>query len=174
MPPAPPWSCCGTSSWTRWTGGRRLKRSAQTHDPHRYYPLCHWFALRGRHPGRTPFPQQARGRLVQFFDHCRRRRPVHQWSGGNPAARAGQGGTIYTLPQYGSSLRIAVDGLSAVFLGLIAVIAVFSSLYSIRYMTHYHDYGVGRFYPSFQFFIAACTASWPTATLCFSSVCSGS
>jgi formate hydrogenlyase subunit 3/multisubunit Na+/H+ antiporter MnhD subunit len=62
--------------------------------------------------------------------------------------------TIYTLPQYGSSLRIAVDGLSAVFLGLIAVIAVFSSLYSIRYMTHYHDYGVGRFYPNFQFFIA--------------------
>ncbi len=62
--------------------------------------------------------------------------------------------TIYTLPQYGSSLRIAVDGLSAVFLGLIAVIAVFSSLYSIRYMTHYQDYGVGRFYPNFQFFIA--------------------
>jgi formate hydrogenlyase subunit 3/multisubunit Na+/H+ antiporter MnhD subunit len=62
--------------------------------------------------------------------------------------------TIYTLPQYGSALRIAVDGLSAVFLGLIAVIAVFSSLYSIRYMTHYHDYGVGRFYPNFQFFIA--------------------
>ncbi len=62
--------------------------------------------------------------------------------------------TIYALPQYGSSLRIAVDGLSAVFIGLIAVIAVFSSLYSIRYMTHYHDYGVGRFYPNFQFFIA--------------------
>ena len=62
--------------------------------------------------------------------------------------------TILTLPRYGSALRIAVDGLSAVFLGLIAVIAVFSSLYSIRYMTHYHDYGVGRFYPNFQFFIA--------------------
>ena len=62
--------------------------------------------------------------------------------------------TIYTLPEYGSALRIAVDGLSAVFLGLIAVIALFSALYSIRYMTHYHDYGVGRFYPNFQFFIA--------------------
>lgn len=62
--------------------------------------------------------------------------------------------TIYTLPQYGSALRISVDGLSAVFLGLIATIAIFSSFYAIRYMTHYHDYGVGRFYPYFQFFVA--------------------
>jgi len=62
--------------------------------------------------------------------------------------------TIYALPQYGSALRISVDGLSAVFLGLIATIAIFSSFYAIRYMTHYHDYGVGRFYPYFQFFVA--------------------
>ena len=68
--------------------------------------------------------------------------------GPSPAA------TIYALPQYGSALRIYVDGLSAVFLGLIATIAIFSSFYSIRYMTHYEDYGVGRFYPYFQFFIA--------------------
>jgi hydrogenase-4 component B len=62
--------------------------------------------------------------------------------------------TIYTLSHYGSALRISVDGLSAVFLGLIATIAIFSSFYAIRYMTYYQDYGVGRFYPSFQFFIA--------------------
>jgi hydrogenase-4 component B len=62
--------------------------------------------------------------------------------------------TIYALPQYGSALRISIDGLSAVFLGLIATIAILSSFYSIRYMTHYQDYGVGRFYPYFQFFIA--------------------
>jgi formate hydrogenlyase subunit 3/multisubunit Na+/H+ antiporter MnhD subunit len=68
--------------------------------------------------------------------------------GSSPAA------TIYVLPQYGSALRISVDGLSAVFLGLIATIAILSSFYSIRYMDHYHDYGVGRFYPYFQFFIA--------------------
>jgi hydrogenase-4 component B len=68
--------------------------------------------------------------------------------GPSPAA------TIYALPQYGSALRISVDGLSAVFLGLIATIAILSSFYSIRYMDHYHDYGVGRFYPYFQFFIA--------------------
>jgi formate hydrogenlyase subunit 3/multisubunit Na+/H+ antiporter MnhD subunit len=61
--------------------------------------------------------------------------------------------TIYSLPQYGSALRIYVDGLSAIFLGLIATIAILSSLYAIRYMDHYHDYGVGRFYPYFQFFI---------------------
>jgi formate hydrogenlyase subunit 3/multisubunit Na+/H+ antiporter MnhD subunit len=62
--------------------------------------------------------------------------------------------TIYSLPQYGSALRISVDGLSAIFLGLIATIAILSSFYSIRYMTHYDDYGVGRFYPYFQFFAA--------------------
>ena len=67
-----------------------------------------------------------------------------------PAAAA----TIYTLPLYGSALRISVDGLSAVFLGLISTIAILSSFYSIRYMTHYQEYGVGRFYPYFQFFIA--------------------
>jgi hydrogenase-4 component B len=62
--------------------------------------------------------------------------------------------TIYALPQYGSALRISIDGLSAVFLGLIGTIAILSSFYAIRYMTHYHDYSVGRFYPYFQFFIA--------------------
>jgi hydrogenase-4 component B len=64
------------------------------------------------------------------------------------------GVTIYALPQYGSALRFSIDGLSAVFLGLIATIAILSSFYSIRYMTHYQEYGVGRFYPYFQFFIA--------------------
>jgi hydrogenase-4 component B len=68
--------------------------------------------------------------------------------GPSPAA------TIYALPQYGSALRIYVDGLSAIFLGLIAVLAILSSFYSIRYMTRYEDYGVGRYYPYFQFFVA--------------------
>src|SRR5512137_2840969 len=47
-------------------------------------------------------------------------------------------------PVGGSVLRIYVDGLSAIFLLLIGLISVLAALYSIRYMDHYADYGVGR------------------------------
>ena len=62
--------------------------------------------------------------------------------------------TILSLPQFGSSLRIYIDGLSAVFIGLIATIAVLSAFFSISYMEHYKDYGVGRYYPYFLLFVA--------------------
>jgi len=62
--------------------------------------------------------------------------------------------TLLSLPQYGSSLRLYVDGLSSVFILLIATIAVASAFYSIRYMKHYPDYGVARYYPNFLLFIA--------------------
>ncbi|MFH0939224.1 MAG: proton-conducting transporter membrane subunit [Planctomycetota bacterium] len=62
--------------------------------------------------------------------------------------------TIWTLPQYGSALRISIDGLSAIFIGLIAVISILASCYSIQYMTHYKNYGVARYYPYFMLFIA--------------------
>jgi hydrogenase-4 component B len=62
--------------------------------------------------------------------------------------------TLWSLPQYGSSLRLYVDGLSSVFILLIATIAVASAFYSIRYMKHYPDYGVARYYPNFLLFIA--------------------
>ncbi|MFB3904726.1 MAG: proton-conducting transporter membrane subunit [Acidobacteriota bacterium] len=64
------------------------------------------------------------------------------------AARA----VLFALPGLGPC-RILIDGLGAVFLLLISVIAVLSSLYSVRYMTHYTEYGVGRFYPYFLLFI---------------------
>ena len=51
------------------------------------------------------------------------------------------------------TLRIHVDGLSAVFLLLAALIAVPASLYSISYMNHYEEYGVARYYPYFLLFI---------------------
>jgi hydrogenase-4 component B len=50
--------------------------------------------------------------------------------------------------------RLAIDGLSAVFLLLIAVIALLASLYSIRYMDHYPEYGVAVYYPFFLLFVA--------------------
>jgi formate hydrogenlyase subunit 3/multisubunit Na+/H+ antiporter MnhD subunit len=61
---------------------------------------------------------------------------------------------VWALPQYASSLRIYVDGLSAVFLLLIAVVSTLSALYSIQYMEHYPDYGLYRYYPYFLLFIA--------------------
>ena len=62
--------------------------------------------------------------------------------------------TLWSLPQFGSSLRLYVDGLSSVFILLIATIAVASAFYSIRYMKHYPEYGVARYYPNFLLFIA--------------------
>ena len=59
------------------------------------------------------------------------------------------------MPAIGFALRLHVDGLTALFLLLAALIAVPSSLYSITYMKHYQDYGVARYYPYFLTFLAA-------------------
>jgi hydrogenase-4 component B len=58
------------------------------------------------------------------------------------------------LPEYGSVLRTYVDGLSALFVCLIALISVLAALYSVRYMDHYREYSVARYYPSFLLFVA--------------------
>jgi formate hydrogenlyase subunit 3/multisubunit Na+/H+ antiporter MnhD subunit len=62
---------------------------------------------------------------------------------------------FWAMPQFGFALRIYVDGLSAVFLLLAAIIAVPASFYSILYMRHYREYGAARYYPYFLFFLAA-------------------
>ncbi len=62
---------------------------------------------------------------------------------------------FWALPGIGFALRIYVDGLTATFLLLAVVIAVPASFYSILYMRHYEDYGVGRYYPYFLLFLAA-------------------
>ena len=62
---------------------------------------------------------------------------------------------FFTMPAFGFALRIYVDGLTAVFLLLSVVIAVPAAFYSITYMRHYEDYGVGRYYPYFLLFLAA-------------------
>ncbi len=59
------------------------------------------------------------------------------------------------MPKIGFALRIHVDGLTAIFLMLAALIAVPAAFYSIAYMRHYRDYGVHRFYPHFLLFLAA-------------------
>ncbi|MBI5385838.1 MAG: peroxiredoxin family protein [Verrucomicrobia bacterium] len=60
-----------------------------------------------------------------------------------------------TMPAVGFALRIYVDGLSSIFLLLAVLVAVPAALYSIRYMKHYADYGVGRYYPHSLLFLAA-------------------
>jgi len=64
-------------------------------------------------------------------------------------------GPLARLPQIGFAVRIYVDGLTSMFLMLAAVIAVPAAFYSIVYMKHYKDYGVGRYYPYFLTFLAA-------------------
>jgi formate hydrogenlyase subunit 3/multisubunit Na+/H+ antiporter MnhD subunit len=59
------------------------------------------------------------------------------------------------VPDIGFALRIHVDGLTALFLMLAALIATPAALYSIAYMKHYEDYGVARYYPYFLLFLAA-------------------
>lgn len=62
---------------------------------------------------------------------------------------------FWSMPHAGFALRLYVDGLTAVFLLLAALIAVPASLYAVAYMRHYSEYGVARFYPNFLLFLAA-------------------
>jgi len=68
----------------------------------------------------------------------------------SPASEA-----FLTVPSIGFALRLHVDGLTALFLMLAALIALPASFYSITYMKHYGDYGVARYYPYFLLFLAA-------------------
>jgi hydrogenase-4 component B len=67
----------------------------------------------------------------------------------------GDGATYFPLERFGFALRLHVDGLSAVFLGLAAVVAVPAALYSIDYLDHYRGESVRRYYPQFLIFLAA-------------------
>jgi formate hydrogenlyase subunit 3/multisubunit Na+/H+ antiporter MnhD subunit len=59
------------------------------------------------------------------------------------------------IPQIGLVLRVYVDGLTAVFLLLAALISVPAALYSIVYMRNYEGYSMARYYPHFLLFLAA-------------------
>ena len=62
---------------------------------------------------------------------------------------------VWASAKHAISFRLQVDGLATVFLVLAAGIALPAALYSIRYMQHYADYGVARYYPCFLLFLAA-------------------
>jgi hydrogenase-4 component B len=68
---------------------------------------------------------------------------------------AGQQAEFPIAPQIGLVLRVYVDGLTAVFLLLAALISVPAALYSILYMRSYEGYSVARYYPYFMLFLAA-------------------
>ena len=65
--------------------------------------------------------------------------------------------TILSLPQLGSSLTLRVDPLSAIFLAIVAVIALLSTLYSVRYMEHYAHDKVAKFFPVLLLCVASMT-----------------
>ncbi|MCB1127097.1 MAG: peroxiredoxin family protein, partial [Verrucomicrobiae bacterium] len=65
------------------------------------------------------------------------------------------GVTFFALPPMGFALRLYVDGLSAVFLALIAVVALCATFHAIDYMVRDVPEGSGRFYPHLLVFIAA-------------------
>jgi formate hydrogenlyase subunit 3/multisubunit Na+/H+ antiporter MnhD subunit len=74
------------------------------------------------------------------------------------------GKTLFTGPdaaanywlsaERGLGLRLYVDGLSALFLGIIMVVALPAVFYSIRYLDHYAEYSAGRYYPHLLLFLA--------------------
>jgi len=61
------------------------------------------------------------------------------------------------LPQLGSSLTLRIDPLSAIFLAIVAVIALLSTLYSVRYMEHYAHDKVAKFFPVLLLCVASMT-----------------
>jgi hydrogenase-4 component B len=75
--------------------------------------------------------------------------------------------TILALPQLGSSLALRIDPLSAIFLAVVALIALMSSLYSIRYMEHYVRDKVAKFFPVLLLCVASMTGVLVAADFLF-------
>ena len=63
--------------------------------------------------------------------------------------------TFLRVPALGFALTLHVDGLSALFIGLIASIAIPAALFSIEYLELYPEYSVRRYHPYLLIFIAA-------------------
>jgi len=75
--------------------------------------------------------------------------------------------TLLSLPQLGSRLTLRVDPLSAIFLAVVALIALLSTLYSVRYMEHYPHDGVAKFFPIFLLSVASMFGVLVTADFLF-------
>jgi hydrogenase-4 component B len=65
--------------------------------------------------------------------------------------------TLLILPQLGSSFTLRLDSLSAIFLAIVSVIALLSTLYSVRYMEHYPHDQVAKFFPVLLLCVASMT-----------------
>jgi hydrogenase-4 component B len=65
--------------------------------------------------------------------------------------------TLLALPQLGARFTLQVDPLSAIFLAIVAAIALLSTLYSVRYMEHYAHDKVAKFFPLLLLAIASMT-----------------
>lgn len=65
--------------------------------------------------------------------------------------------TLLRLPQLRSSLSLQIDPLSTIFLAIVAVIALLSTLYSVRYMEHYPHDNLAKFFPILLLCIASMT-----------------
>jgi formate hydrogenlyase subunit 3/multisubunit Na+/H+ antiporter MnhD subunit len=63
--------------------------------------------------------------------------------------------TFLRIPALGFALTLHVDGLSAIFIGLIASIALPATFFGIRYMDLYPDYSLRRYHPWLLVFLAA-------------------
>ncbi len=75
------------------------------------------------------------------------------------------GGSIFHFPILNSDVVVACDPLSAIFLAIIGVLALLSSLYSVGYITdrHYEKESLLRYYPFFFFFLVGMigvTVAW--------------
>jgi hydrogenase-4 component B len=68
---------------------------------------------------------------------------------------SGEPAIFWAVPHLGFALRLHVDGLTAVFLILAAVVAVPSALYSIAYLDRHPHRSVALYYPYFLLFLAA-------------------
>jgi len=66
-----------------------------------------------------------------------------------------QGTVLLTIASLNSSLIFTVDGLSAIFLLITSLVAVCTTLYSIRYMRIYQRYSLVRYYPLLLLFFAS-------------------
>lgn len=75
--------------------------------------------------------------------------------------------TLLSLPQLGSRLVLRVDPLSAIFLAVVALIALLSALYSVRYMEHYRRDGVAKFFPVLLLCVASMIGVLVTADFFF-------
>lgn len=62
--------------------------------------------------------------------------------------------TFGQISMLGSTLRFYMDGLAAVFVGLVSIVAILAAFYSVGYMDHYADYHLARYYPWLLAFVA--------------------